>query len=169
MPTDKPNPFASPVTSPAGNAGSGALATLGQRFAGALIDGLIVAAIGIPILMAVGFGLGLYQMGIVGTILNAVIGFVVGMGIFLGINGSSLAKSGQTVGKKLMKTQIVSDSGQLLPLPDLILKRYVPVQLASMIPFLGFVVGIVNAVLVFRPSRKCGHHEIAGTKVISLQ
>jgi uncharacterized RDD family membrane protein YckC len=67
-----------------------------------------------------------------------------------------------------MRTQIVSDEGKLLPLPTMILWRYLPLMIISQVPFVGAIVGLANVLAIFRASRKCFHDDIAGTKVIQI-
>lgn len=148
------------------------LATRTERFAGAFIDGLVQAvlvlpasfALGLMLIMAPGAegenSLALQLMGTVAT-------FIIGA-VFLLINGYLLATRGQTVGKILLKTKIVSDRGEQLPLNQLVLKRYLPIWLLTSIPMVGPLLGLVNALAIFRDSRKCVHDDIAGTKVIKL-
>ncbi len=150
------------------------LATRTERFAGAFVDGLIQAvlvlpasfALGLMLVMAPGEGEGENSLALqlVGTVAT----FIIGAGAFLVINGYLLATRGQTVGKILLKTKIVSDRGGQLPLNQLVLKRYLPIWLLTSIPMVGPLLGLVNALAIFRDSRKCVHDDIAGTKVIKL-
>lgn len=168
-----PNPYASPafVNDKFPLGASGQLATRGNRFLGALIDGLII----LPISFGAGLVLGIVMVaagieptGIGFNIIAAVAGGVLGAGIFLAVHGYLLATRGQTVGKMIMKTQIVSDSGELVPLGALILKRYVPLWIVASIPYVGGLICLGDALAIFRENRKCLHDEIAGTKVIQL-
>lgn len=170
MSQDPKNPFASPTTpiyAQGGKTADGNLATLGERFLGGLIDGLIM----LPIAFAVGFvmSMALVVVGFnPGGFVARIFGALLGIAIFLGINGYFLAKSGQTIGKIAMGTRIVSDDGNLVPFAPLILKRYLPLWLVSIVPWISLVIFLINALLIFRENRKCGHDEIAGTKVIKI-
>lgn len=170
------NPYSSPMTqsAPPGYSGPGQLATLGERFLGALIDGVITGVIVFPLAFGAGFlvvASGLAQeSALLGVIVSAVAGGVIGIGVFLALHGYLLAKNGQTIGKMVMKTKIVSEgTGQQLPFAELILKRYVPLWAATMIPYLGSLIGLVDALMIFRENRHCLHDDIAGTKVISIK
>jgi len=90
------------------------------------------------------------------------------MGAFAALHGYLLATRGQTIGKVIMKTKIVNEAGNLLPFNELFLKRYVIIMVISMIPFVGSLIGIVDALCVFRGNRKCLHDDFAGTKVIKI-
>jgi len=91
---------------------------------------------------------------------------VINIGIFLLINGKFLASNGQTVGKKLMGVKIVSLSGGILPLKDVILRRYAPPVLISIIPIIGGIFCLADVLCIFRGDRRCIHDLIAGTKVV---
>jgi uncharacterized RDD family membrane protein YckC len=173
-PYSNPNPYASPtfVDDKAPRKFGGELASRGNRFLGALIDGLILLPISFGAGVVLGIALvasGVDPQGIQFSIIAAVVGGCLGAGAFLAVHGYLLATRGQTVGKMIMKTQIVSsDSGELLPLGTLILKRYVPLWVIASIPYVGGLVALANVLAIFRENHKCLHDEIAGTKVIQL-
>jgi uncharacterized RDD family membrane protein YckC len=146
------------------------LATLGERFAGALIDGIINIVILLPLAFGVGFGIvSLLGDGVVQRLLSQVLGGLIGMVAFLAVQGYFLATRSQTIGKMVVNTKIVSDSGQPLSFGELYLKRYLIPQIASILPYVGGLIGLINVLAIFRSNRKCVHDEIAGTKVIKLQ
>jgi uncharacterized RDD family membrane protein YckC len=116
------------------------LASLTDRFLAALIDGLIV---GVPVFilacvmsMVLGF-MGIAGDSYLGRIVSLTIGLGAGIGVFLAVNGKSLAEKGQTFGKSIIKTAIVSEDGSLIPLQELIKKRYLPIWLVSLVPVIG--------------------------------
>jgi uncharacterized RDD family membrane protein YckC len=174
------NPYASPTVLSEPLAGppppeTQQLATRGQRFAGALIDGLIAMLLVVPLAFGAGVVYVIMQPGegfdtdsVPFKIGTGVLGFLIGGGIFLALHGYLLATRGQTIGKYLLKIQIVSDEGQLVPFYKLILARYVPVWIISQFPLIGPLFAIANALAIFRDQRKCFHDDIAGTKVIQL-
>jgi uncharacterized RDD family membrane protein YckC len=170
------NPYSSPMTqsAPPGHSGTGQLATLGERFLGALIDALVTCALVVPLALVAGFAIGatglMQESALLGLIVSSVAGGVIGIGIFLALHGYLLAKNGQTIGKLVMKTKIVSEAtGQQLSFAEVLLKRYVPIWVISMIPYLGALAGLVNVLMIFRENRHCLHDDIAGTKVISIK
>ena len=174
------NPYASPpeVKDYFGTAQStDVLATRSERFAGAFIDGLVQAILILP----GSFALGVVLFATVGAdnadkvenslaakLIGSIGGFVIAAGAFLLINGYLLATRGQTVGKVLMKTKIVSDGGDQVEFGKLVLRRYLPLWLLGSIPWIGPLFGLANALAIFRKTRKCIHDDIAGTKVIKL-
>jgi len=44
--------------------------------------------------------------------------------------------------------------------------RYVPVWLASSIPFIGGFLALIDILFIFREDRRCVHDMIAGTVVV---
>ncbi len=167
------NPYAPSTVQDYGNVSqgtSGNLATLSQRLIGAIIDALIM----LPIAFVMGMILGVILIAVgIGpdnamyNLLLTVFGAVIGMGLFLVLNGYLLATRGQTIGKVVAKTRIVAEDGSLVPFGPLILKRYVPVWVVSQIPLIGGVLALLNVLMIFRENRKCLHDDIAGTKVIA--
>ena len=178
-PANTPNPYAAPTTdsnTPYSNTPyyehGDPLATRMQRFAGAMIDTFSL----LPILFGVGIVIGLTAHGagmdVEGPgfeIVASLVGGLLGAVVFIAIHGYTLATRGQTLGKIVVKTQIVSENDdQILPFGEIILKRYVPLWVLTSIPFIGQFVGIANALAIFRDGNKCLHDNIAGTKVIKL-
>jgi uncharacterized RDD family membrane protein YckC len=97
------------------------------------------------------------------------------LGAYVLVNWAFL-KNGQTVGKMLLKIQVQKQTGGLLPVKDLILKRFLPMQLAASLPALiSPVLGVVGGLLVlvdvlciFRARYNTLHDDIAGSKVVKL-
>lgn len=166
------NPYA-PSDSPGGfeteTASDGALATLSERFAGAFIDGIINFIAVVPFALGAGVVVGaIFGDNATAQLVAQAIGGVIAIGLFLAIHGYFLATRSQTLGKMLLKTKIVSDSGAPLSFGELYVKRYLILQLVALIPFVGGFIALIDILFIFRPSRKCIHDELAGTKVIKL-
>ena len=156
------NPNANPLVEAfqSGTKESGKLASLQDRFVGALIDGVIVgvaaSVVSVPLLMT----------GMIPFLLASVVSAAVGMGVFVAIN-FQLLKKGQTVGKMVMKTQIVDENGETPELNDLLMKRYSILFLVGAVPYVGPLLSIANAAMIFRDTRCCFHDDIAKTKVVN--
>ena len=176
MVSEQENPYASPQTQSQASTedsqhATHELATRWARFLGSFIDGLIMVPLALLIAFLLAFlldGTGVAIDRAETTIADTVLSLLVGISIFLAVNGYLLANRGQTVGKVVMKTRIVSDDGEMLPLGPLILKRYLPFWIAASIPAVGGFISLADALLIFRENRKCLHDDIAGTKVIKL-
>lgn len=169
------NPYSSPQTvsesiDPQGPPQLVLLASRGDRFVGALIDSLLV---GIPTFVVAAM-IGVFGYSVVGSTDTAsfwlinLLAWAAGCLIFLAIQGYLLANYGQTVGKRVVGTQIRGNDDRLLTLSELLLKRYLPLWILSSLPYVGGAIGIVNALAIFRSNHKCLHDDLAGTKVIKL-
>ena len=144
------------------------LASRGARLGGALIDGLLAMAVIFPLMFASGY----WQRAMAGeqsvaeTIGMGALGFVV----FLIMHGYLLAKHGQTIGKRLVKTRIVSiDNQDILPFWKVVSLRYLPVSVISQIPLVGPILTFIDVLFIFRSDKRCVHDLIAGTKVITAE
>lgn len=172
------NPYQTPKTFeplPETRTYPGQLASRWKRFAGNLIDGFLVAIAVLP--FYVGLILAYSSIDpqyldrpetIMSTVIETAVFLVLFAALFIAINGYLLANRGQTVGKLLLKMKIVSDDGRLVPLSSLLLKRYVWVWVMQMLPFVGSIGNIINAIAIFRENKKCIHDDIAKTKVIDV-
>ena len=168
------NPYSPPTTEakPYTSSQELQLASRMDRFAGAFIDGFISLVINIPLGIVLGIVLALIGLdpeeSIAGNVVLWLASVVIGLGSFLLVNGYLLASRGQTVGKMVVGTQIVSDEGQLVPIVPLILKRYAWIWILSIVPLVGGLIGLVNVLLIFRSNKKSLHDDVAGTKLINL-
>jgi uncharacterized RDD family membrane protein YckC len=137
-------------------------ATRMQRLAAVIIDGIIVLVVCMGLFILMGGTDVAVRQGFVAKILS----MLLSASLFVGINWHLLSTRGQTVGKKLMGIKIVSTSGALVPVRDLLLRRYAPFWAAGLIPIVGPLVGLVNALFIFRADQRCVHDHIADTKVV---
>ena len=139
----------------------GGKATRGDRFISALIDGLIGMVASIPIFMYVDFDkladpsfvLGLSLLGY-----GLVISFI--------LHGYLLYHYGQTIGKNFMSIRIENLDDTKAELSTIYLKRILPMQVISIVPFGGQIIaGLVNPLFIFGKQKRCVHDYIAKTKV----
>jgi uncharacterized RDD family membrane protein YckC len=91
---------------------------------------------------------------------------LVGLAVFLLLQGWPLATNAQTWGKRALGIRIEKLDGTRPTLVHLLMRRYLPMQAASMIPFVGRLCTAANVLLIFRSDRRCGHDLIAGTRVV---
>ena len=137
------------------------LASRWKRLGGGLIDLLLLAVITVSVMLATGVS-PLQPVTIGQQAAGAVFGFVV----FLLLNGYLLFKKGQTIGKVVVKTRIIDLSDNVPSFGKLIVLRYLIFTLAAFIPIVN-IVGLVNALFIFRKERRCLHDYMAGTRVIN--
>jgi uncharacterized RDD family membrane protein YckC len=142
------------------------LASRGLRLGGAIIDAIISWITIFPLMYYSGF----WQSAMAGDVnfgLQLTLS-AVSLVIFLILNGYLLSKSGQTIGKRLVGTRIVSVTDeQILPLSKVFVLRYLPISLIAQVPLIGNLIALVNVLFIFRDDRRCLHDLIAGTKVIN--
>ena len=141
------------------------LADRGTRLGAAIIDGLIYMVLYFFMVMFV-MGMSFMELGAV-SMGKQVLLQIMGIGIYLGLNGYWLAKNGQSIAKKLLDIKIVRTDGSAAGLPRIVGLRLLPMWLAAMVPYFGpLVVTLVDPLLIFRESRKCLHDTIADTIVV---
>ena len=93
---------------------------------------------------------------------NTLIGFV----FFLLFHGYLLATRGQTIGKMLVKIRIVRLDGSRASFARLVGLRFFVNSLFTLIPVVGPLYGMVDALFIFRAERRCVHDLIADTVVV---
>lgn len=157
------NPYAAPQSDVERSTSAGELASRGKRLLAVIVDAIIVSVITVPLY----FVFGIWSSLANGSFVTLLIAGLLSFGVWVAINYVPLEKTGQTIGKKLLGIQIVGvDSRQILPALDIILKRMLPITIAANIPFIGRIAGLVDALMIFRADRRCGHDLIAGTIVV---
>lgn len=168
------NPYASPSDSSqaVGNFGTQLrLAGLDKRFLGAIFDALVSFAAVIPgvvlIIVDVVRSGEQSQLGVLGI---AGIGLsIVAMLILVGVQLYLLVTRSQTIGKYLIKTQIVDfETSQPAGFVKSFILRSFVSGLIGGIPMVGSIYSIVDILFVFRSDRRCIHDMIAGTVVVDV-
>ena len=147
------------------------LADRGVRFLAALVDGIIVACViwlvsMIPALRPVveaqeeAAATGLWHWNL--------LSLIVGLLVFLAVQGWPLVTRGQTIAKMLFKLRIVRTDGSKPDAWRLLGLRYGIGILMNVNAAVSMIYGLVDSLLIFRESRQCVHDSIAGTRVIKL-
>ena len=168
-----PNPFASPTqhaqsTPQSFPTTNFELATRSSRLLGRILDGVFSALCGFAfaVLLAI---IG----GVVGqdedvAAIGGSIGFYLGIFVFAIVNWTLIVKSGQTLGKKVMRTRIVmEETGQLPGFVQGVLLRSIVFGLLCNLPIIGFpILLLVNAIWIFGDNRQCLHDLLAKTRVV---
>lgn len=164
------NPYQSPLGSAALDAlpADFQLASRGQRFLGAMLDNmlyLLVASMftGVIVATAIFFGAQLTEDDSV--VYGALAVGLLGM---IGLQSLLIATRGQTMGKMLLKTKIVSlESGQIPGfLQGVVVRFWLPVILAG-IPVVKMLC-VFDVLAIAGSEQRCVHDYLAGTTVIRL-
>ena len=172
------NPYASPTTYPHSDIASEStrdeLAGRFTRFAAAMVDGILLMVIVMPIQFLTGFmaRAAKQEAGFVEQILMSLVGIIA----MLMVNGYTLLTRGQTIGKLLTNIQILDyKSVQLLPFVRVYVYRHLwtfpLVLLVLLIPgnidnFVLYAVIMIDVLMIFGDERRCLHDLIAGSKVV---
>jgi len=160
------NPYQAPTAVVAEVLEPDNLAGRGARFGAMLIDTLIAAVIVAPLMFGTGV-LDRVRSGEISPIAYLVASSAAGFVLFALLQAYPLAKSGQTWGKRAVGIRITRLDGGKPTLASLLLKRYLPMQVAPMVPIAGNLMIIVDLLFIFRADRRCVHDLIAGTKVVN--
>lgn len=135
----------------------GDLASLSDRFCGALIDSLIIGAvIGIPAFIA---GLILGLIPFIGVILAFLFGLCWGLAVSFFYHVVLEGKNGQTIGKKAMRIKVVTTDGASYS-QGRALTRW----LGRLVSVLTFGIGVL--MIFWDPNRQSLHDKIGKTLVV---
>ena len=136
------------------------------RLGGAILDSFIV---GIPALTAA------YLLGLYGSaffegrdmdVEAQIIALLIGISFFLSINGVLIYTRGQTLGKVICGTVVVTKDFQQVSGNRYLFLRTLPFWIIEQMPVLGEFFSLADALAIFRPEKNCLHDDIAGTRVI---
>jgi uncharacterized RDD family membrane protein YckC len=181
----QPNPFDPPATDieAAGaavpvDAAALDLATRWQRLGGALVDTVLSLMAMSPVY--VGLSWSAYTKRAMQSKSNPLLLFtmagkwsvVAGVLLLLAVsivNWTLLARRGQTIGKIVAGTRVVMLDGSRAPFTKVVVLRVWVFLVLSYIPGvnrLAGIVGLIDALYIYRADRRCLHDQLAGTKVV---
>ncbi|MDO3383748.1 RDD family protein [Gilvimarinus algae] len=143
------------------------LASRWYRLWAALIDGLIVMVFTMPVMYLTGGFEGALE-GIQPSWQYTLLMGLLGIVVFVLINGKLLAQRGQTIGKRALGIKIVTLSGELPSVKSHLLKRYAVYFLLGNVPTIGQLLSLANVLAIFGEQKRCGHDYVAGTMVVNV-
>ncbi|MCK9688271.1 RDD family protein [Scleromatobacter humisilvae] len=141
------------------------LATRGQRFAGALIDGLFALALSLAIMLPM-YGLSYARM-MGQSKLSVLPGLVGYLGIFYVVQGWFIYQRSQSLGKMAMGVRIVRTDGGPASFGRAFGLRLFLFGLAGFVPFIGPFFGFIDCLFIFGAPRRCLHDYVADTIVVT--
>jgi uncharacterized RDD family membrane protein YckC len=157
--------------------GTNELAGRWHRLGGAILDGVAILIISMPVTMLASnmwfpgamdfsgsFKDSLFSMGKNHLFELASLG--ISLGAFLLLNGYLLIRDGQSIGKKIIGMKIVNLDGDIPPVKNIILLRHIVFMLITHIPVIGVLIWLADVLFIFRGDRRCLHDKLAGTRVI---
>lgn len=163
------NPYEAPESQVVEKPNVDVLAGRLERFAASFIDGLLFLALLIP---AMYFG-GYFTVASEAAAGGGRVSFgyqllwgLVASVLFVVLQGYPLAKTAQTWGKRLLRIRVENMDGTQPSLAVLILRRFLPIQLAGQIPIVGGILVLLDPLLIFGREQRCAHDLIAGTRVV---
>ena len=182
------NPYQSTVSGqhPSASSGPQELASVGQRIGGTLLDGVLHMLMMLPGLI---IGGGMFVGGIAAALqaeangggsdeaaAMAVGGILVGFLIILGnglipmvVNIVLISKSGQSLGKKIIGTRMVSQhTGETVGFVHGFLLRTFVFQLITLIPVVGTLIALADIGFLFTEGNQTLHDRLAGTRVVRV-
>ncbi len=142
------------------------LASRGARLAAVLLDSVLIMVVTVPILFLMGVFGGAEEPVRELTLTENIVLAIVGIGWYFILNGYLLATNGQTVGKKLLDIKIVRKNGEKISFGRIVGLRMAPFWAIAYVPFLGGIISLIDALLIFRESRYCLHDDVADSMVI---
>ncbi|MBS0456101.1 MAG: RDD family protein [Proteobacteria bacterium] len=145
------------------------LAGRGVRLGAVMLDGVILAALILPIEFAMGVFSQLRANVLAHRGLPIALLFeltLLGLVLFVAVQGYPLVTRGQTWGKRACGIKIVDPEGRVPSIRQLAI-RYATILLPGRIPFIGPLFGITDVCLIFRDDRRCIHDLVASTRVVS--
>ncbi|MFS8069935.1 MAG: RDD family protein [Byssovorax sp.] len=77
-----------------------------------------------------------------------------------------MSTTGQTLAKRWMGIKVVKMDGSPCGFVHGVLLREFILSGLSLIPYIGTMIGLADAVMIFGDQRRCMHDHIAGTKVV---
>ncbi|HEX6275065.1 MAG TPA: RDD family protein [Polyangiaceae bacterium] len=169
------NPFA-PPTEEADVALAGAryetlgLATYGQRFLGAFLDNLLYTAAAIPGFIAfMAIAWDTLETSESDDLPASVVLVFVGPLLLAAYQWNMVAKTGQSLAKRWLKTRIVrAESGTAPGFVNGVLLRTWLFGAAGAVPFVGSCIGLADSLAIFAGERRQTLHDrVAGTIVIA--
>lgn len=185
---DTTNPFEAPNATPEERdprwaeeeIGSRRLASRGARLAGVCIDSALYVAVAVPgFLIAplilssgarsfadLGEAGGAFQEAFSAGLWVALM--LLGMFSLAVYQWGLIVASGQSLGKRWLKTKIVKLDGTPVDFVSGVLLRSWALWAIGAIPLVGGLVTIVDWLMVFGADRRCLHDQIAGTIVIDV-
>jgi uncharacterized RDD family membrane protein YckC len=168
------NPYAPPqaAVQDVTDSGEHVLAGRGTRLGAAILDGLIlIGVMYLPLIVVVkASGNPLFVNARFNTVGLSELVFllpVAGLLAIAWLNYLYVARNGQSIAKKIVGIKLVRSDGSPVSVARVFWLRNVLNTAIGMIPLVGAVYWLVDALLIFGQPRQCMHDKIADTIVIN--
>ena len=145
---------------------AGTLASRNARLSAAVADSLIMLAVLTPFQYAAGVYDNFPHIA-EQSFMQKLVWSAVGFAVWVGMHGYFIHNGAQTLGKRWLGLQVVNDAdSKPASFGKIVLLRFLPIQIAVMVPQVGSVLALVDALFIYRKDHRCLHDLIAGTRVI---
>jgi uncharacterized RDD family membrane protein YckC len=165
--TDTSNPYAAPAARLAdADVAFHEVAGRGTRLGAAFIDGLTVGIAYVPMLIVLPSMMSQRQpdQALVFPMMGIMFVLLLALGAW---NCVLLHRNGQTLGKKVLGIKVVRSDGSRIGLGRIFGLRFLPITLLGMVPILGPLLTLTDALFIFGEERRCLHDRIADTIVVT--
>lgn len=156
------------------------LASLRARLGGAAVDGVLGILTSIPLLIAVvrwviadssearltALSQGEIMDALIADYPGHVLLWVALILVLATVNLVFVIQSSQSIGKRVVGTQIATLDGQRAGALRIVGLRVIVSQILYNIPFVGWLISLVGILMIFGSQRRCLHDHIAGTIVV---
>ncbi|MFL6551405.1 MAG: RDD family protein [Povalibacter sp.] len=169
--TNPSNPYAPPTAEVRDTSETDTVepADRGTRLGAAVVDFLIGVVVAAPLLFTAVLG-GLnwrepssYAPAVLGV--GGGVSFLLGL-VWLVYTIYLVNKNGQTVGKKLLGIKVVRSDGSRASLGRIFWLRNVVNAIPGLLPVVGYLYNLADALFIFGADRQCLHDKIADTIVV---
>lgn len=161
-----PNPYAAPVSDPAPTWGMGMgmgqehmLASRGTRFVGSIVDGLVYLVALIP---------GMILAASTNEEMLIGLSVILPMLLIACVQWYLISTTGQSIAKRWLGMKIIKTTGEDVDFVSGVLLRSWVVGFINVIPVVGSIFPLLDALFIFGDEHRTLHDMIAGTKVISV-
>ena len=159
-----PNPYAAPISDASPHWGMGMgeehiLASRGNRFAGSVVDGLLYFVALIP---------GMILAASASDDMLIGLSVIIPMLLLACVQWYLIATTGQSIAKRWLGMKIIKTSGEDVDFVSGVLLRSWVVGFINVIPVVGSIFPLLDALFIFGDEHRTLHDMIAGTKVISV-
>jgi uncharacterized RDD family membrane protein YckC len=141
------------------------LASRAQRLAGILIDGVFAFALTMAVVLPM-YGTDYFRMAAASR-MSVLGGTLVFAALFYAIEGWFLYHRSQSLGKMAMGLRIVRADGSPASFGRSFGLRLFLFGVCGRIPYVGPLIGIIDALFIFGGARRCLHDYVADTIVVT--
>ncbi|MCQ4165722.1 RDD family protein [Tahibacter harae] len=160
------NPYSAPLAQVEQQPGQAdlELADRGSRLGAYLLDSVFIVVLAIALVAVSAVFENAGQGARAAGVILALLGFLA----YIGFNLVLLHRHGQTLGKRIVGIRIVRTDGSRCELWRIIVLRVMASGLLQSLPFIGWIIFLVDSLMIFGDERRCLHDIFADTIVVRV-